>query len=462
MSPELAPPPGLVGVPGLGEDAVVDEEIRYAHSAGIAIAYQVVGAGEVDLVYVPDYVSNLVYGWEYPYWRTFYERLARSFRLILFDKRGTGLSDHGPHFAALETRMEDLRAVLDAVGSSSPVVFGAHEGCAMATLFAATYPERTRGLVLFHPRAKGEGTDDREVQQGLNELRERWGTQAWCDDLFRLGCPTLYEDEENRRWFANWLRVGASPSVAYELNRAHAETDLTDVLPAVRVPTLILYRRGRHGAEQDAFEVAARIPAVRTMRVSGEDYLEPFLSLDIADEIEHFVAGEEAPEVPERVLTTVMFTDLVSSTERASALGDRGWRDLLSEHHALVRRELARFRGEERDTAGDGFFATFDGPARAIRASQAIITGMERLGLRMRIGIHVGECEMHDGKPAGIAISIGARVAAVAQPGEILVTSTVRDLVAGAGLDFKERGEHEIKGVPGTWKLYAFTTTAST
>jgi class 3 adenylate cyclase len=198
------------------------------------------------------------------------------------------------------------------------------------------------------------------------------------------------------------------------------------------------------------------------MRVSGEDYFDPFLSLDIADEIERFVAGEEAPAVPESILTTVMFTDLVGSTERASAVGDRGWRDLLSEHHAVVRRELARFRGEERDTAGDGFFATFDGPARAIRAGQAIVTGMQRLGLDMRIGIHVGECEMHDGKPAGIAVSIGARVAAAAQPGEILVTGTVRDLVAGACLDFKARGEHELKGVPGTWKLFAITTDAST
>jgi class 3 adenylate cyclase len=427
----------------------VPGEIRYARGAGVAIAYQVVGAGEVDLVYVPDYVSNLVYGWEYPYWRAFYERLAGSFRLILFDKRGTGLSDHGAHFAALETRMEDLRAVLDAVGSSSSVVLGSHEGCAMATLYAATYPERTRALVLFHPRTKGEGTDNRAAQEELSDLRERWGTQAFADELLKWGSPTLYEDEEYRRFHANWLRVGASPAVAYALNRAYAETDLAEVLPAVRVPTLVLYRRGGFDEEQNALDVAARIPAARAMRVSGEDYFEIYLSPDVPDEIERFVAGEEAPSVPESVLTTVMFTDLVSSTERASALGDRGWRNLLSEHHALVRRELSRFRGEERDTAGDGFFATFDGPARAIRAGQAIVAGMQELGLDMRIGIHVGECEIHDGKPAGIAINIGARVAAAAQPGDILVTGTVRDLVAGAGLDFKERGEHELKGRAG-------------
>lgn len=441
---------------------VVEGEIRYARSAGVAIAYQVIGAGEVDLVYVPDYVSNLVYGWESRYWREFYERLARSFRLILFDKRGTGLSDDGAHFAALETRMEDLRSVLDAVGSSSSVILASHEGCAMATLYAATYPERTRALALFHPAAVGEGTDSREAQQGLSELRELWGTQAWCDEVLREGSPTLYANEGDRRWFANWLRVGASPSVAYALNRAYAETDLRQVLPAVRAPTLVLYRRGLFGEEEAALDVSARIPTARAMRVSGNDHFGIFLSPDIADEIERFVAGEEAPDVPESVLTTVMFTDLVSSTERLSALGDREWRDLLSEHHALVRRELARFRGEERDTAGDGFFATFDGPARAIRAGQALITGMQRLGLDLRIGIHVGECEMHDGKPAGIAINIGARVAAAAQPGEILVTGTVRDLVAGAGLDFRARGEHELKGVPGTWKLYAITTNAST
>jgi pimeloyl-ACP methyl ester carboxylesterase len=249
----------------------VTNEIRYARHGGVAIAYQVVGSSEVDLVYVADYVSNLVYGWEYPYWRDFYERLARSFRLILFDKRGTGLSDHGAHFAALETRMEDLRVVLDAAGSSSSVILGSHEGCAMATLYAATYPERTRALVLFHPRTKGEGTDDRAAQEELSELHERWGTQAYSDELLKWGSPTLYEDEEYRRFNANWLRVGASPSVAYALNRAYAETDLTEVLPAVRVPTLVLYRRGRFDEEQKALDVAARITAARAMRVSGEE-----------------------------------------------------------------------------------------------------------------------------------------------------------------------------------------------
>lgn len=219
-----------------------------------------------------------MFGWESPLYRKFYERLARSFRLILFDKRGTGLSDHGPHFAALETRMEDLRGVLDAVGSSSTVVFGSHEGCGMAALYAATYPERTRALVLFHPEAKGPGLDDPQVQQELSELREQWGVQAWCDELLKWGCPTLLKNEDDRRWFANYLRVGASPAAAYALNRALYETDLREVLSAVRVPSLVLYRRGRLGEKQQALDVAARIPAVSAMRISGDDYLEPYLS----------------------------------------------------------------------------------------------------------------------------------------------------------------------------------------
>jgi class 3 adenylate cyclase len=431
----------------------VELDIRYARSGGVAIAYQVVGDGDTDLVYVPDYVSNLVFNWESQYYRDFYERLAQSFRLILFDKRGTGLSDHGGQFAALETRMDDLRAVLDDVGSTRAVVFGAHEGGAMAALYAATYPERTRALVLFHP-GWGVAADDPEEQRSLAELRERWGTRSYCDDLLRKGCPTLYEREEDREWFANHLRVGASPAVAYSLNRAFAETDLSEVLPAVRASTLILYRRGTWG-EEPALRVASQIPGSRSAPVSGTDYFGLFLSSDIADEIERFVRGEQEAEVPESVLATLLFTDIVASTERAAELGDRAWRDLLGRHHALVRRELSRFRGEEQDTAGDGFFATFDGPARAIRCAQAVVDGMRDLGLELRAGVHTGECELHDGKIAGLAVSIAARVASAAGAGEVLVSQTVKDLVAGTGLVLDDRGERELKGVPGTWRLYA-------
>jgi pimeloyl-ACP methyl ester carboxylesterase len=404
-------------------------EIKYARNGGLAIAYQVVGEGDVDLVYVPDYVSNLVYAWEYPPWRDFYLGLARSFRLILFDKRGTGLSDHGGQFATLETRMEDLHAVLDAAGASRPVIFGAHEGSGMAVLFAASYPERTRALVLFHAVAHYEGQAESEsARQELAALREGWGVQEWCDELLMEGCPSLAGSEDNRLWFANWLRVGANPAVAYALNRVAYETDLRDVLPAVRVPTLLLYRSL---FEAETMDVASRIPSARMMRVSGNDRFGIFLSLDIADEIERFVAGEEAPSVPESVLATVMFTDIVGSTDHAARIGDRAWRDLLARHHAIVRRELSRYRGQERDTAGDGFFATFDGPARAIGAAQAIIDGVRTLGLEARIGIHVGECELHDDKIAGLAVNIGSRVASNAGANEVLVSQTVRDLVAG-------------------------------
>ena len=431
-------------------------EIKYARNGGVALAFQVVGDGDVDLVYVPDWVSNLVYGWEYPPWRDFYLRLARSFRLILFDKRGTGLSDHGGQFATLETRMEDLRAVLDAAESSNPVILSGYEGTGMAVMFAASYPERTRALVLFHAIAKGEGIESESRQQELADLREGWGVQEWCDELLRDGCPSLAGSEDHRRWFANWLRVGASPAVAYALNRAFNETDLRDVLPAVRVPTLLLYRSLY---EADTMDVASRIPNARTMRVSGSDYLEIFLSPDIVEEIERFVAGEEAPSVPESVLATVMFTDIVNSTDHAARIGDRAWRDLLARHHAIVRRELSRYRGHERDTAGDGFFATFDGPARAIGAAQAITNGVRTLGLEARIGIHVGECELHDDKIAGLAVNIGSRVAANAGASEVLVSQTVRDLVAGSGISFGDRGIHELKGIPGSWQLFAVADT---
>ncbi|MFN2470491.1 MAG: alpha/beta fold hydrolase [Gaiellaceae bacterium] len=432
----------------------MEPDIHYVRSGGVSIAYQIVGAGDTDLVYVPDYVSNLVYGWESPHWRRFYDRLAQSFRLILFDKRGTGLSDLGGHFPALETRMEDLHAVLEAVGSSSAVLFGSHDGCSMAALYAATYPERTRALVLFHPVAEDPTASDPREQARLTRMRDEWGTQAYSDEILEASCPELFEREENRLWFANWLRVGASPSVAYALNRAWFETDLRDVLPAVRIPSLVLFRR-HTDAEEPALDVARRIPTAHAAVVSGDAYWGVFLSPEIPDEIERFVAGEELPSVPDTVLATLLFTDIAGSTERAAELGDRAWRELLTRHHTLVRRELTRFRGEEKDTAGDGFFATFDGPARAIRCAQAVVGGVRELGLDLRAGVHTGECELHDEKVAGLAVSIGARVAAAAQPGEVLVSQTVKDLVAGSGLEFDDRGAHSLKGVPGEWRLYA-------
>ena len=426
-------------------------DIRYAKNGGTSIAYHIVGDGPTDLVYVPDYVSNLVFAWESPLWRSFYERLARSFRLILFDKRGTGLSDSGREFATLETRMEDLHAVLDAAGSERAVVFGSHEGGAMATLYAATYPERTIALALFQPSARG-GHWEEDASEELLELRERWGTQEYADKLLRESAPTLAASAEHREWFANWLRLGASPSVAYALNRAFFETDLTDVMPAVRVPTLVVYRSDL--VEPVALEVADLIPSARAVRVAGEDYFGVYLSPEIVDEVEAFVAGDRPLVVPNTVLTTVLFTDIVGSTERARELGDRAWRELLERHHALVRRELARFRGVERDTAGDGFFATFDGPARAIRCAEAILRSVETIGLGLRAGVHSGECELHEEKVAGIVVSAGARVAALAGPGEVLASSTVKDLVAGSGIEFEDRGEHELKGV-GAWRLYS-------
>ena len=428
-------------------------DIRYAQSSGAAIAFQVVGNADTDLVFVPDFGSNLVYGWQSPHWRDFYQRLAREFRLILFDKRGTGVSDRHGEFATLETRMEDVGAVLDAVGSSEAVILGSADGCAMAVLYAATYPERTKALALFHPNFAPPSAD--EIDDELRGLREGWGTREFQDALCQRVCPTLYaRGEEERLWFANWGRVGLSPDFAYALNRAHQETDLRPIMPAVRVPTLVLYRHDSPWAHE-FLAVAAGIEGARAVSVSGSDYWGIFLSPEIVDEIERFVAGETAPTVPDSVLATLLFTDIVGSTERAAELGDRSWRELLERHHALVRRELARFRGEEKDTAGDGFFATFDGPARAIRCAQAVIESVRGIGLEVRAGVHTGECELHEGKVAGIAVSVGARVAGSAGPGEVLVTATVRDLVAGSGIQFEGRDERELKGVPGKWSLHA-------
>jgi class 3 adenylate cyclase/pimeloyl-ACP methyl ester carboxylesterase len=433
----------------------VQPDVHYARNGDVAIAYQVVGDGDRDLVFVSDFVSNLVYFWESPYWREFYERLAQSFRLILFDKRGTGLSDRGAFFPALETRMEDMRAVLDAVGSERAVVFGSHEGGGMAALYAATYPERTDALAVFQFGPSGWGLDDPVGQQReLDRLRATWGTQYFADQLLAEICPTLLRSEADRLWFANCLRVGATPEVAYELNKAFMESDLRDVLPAIRMPALVLYR-GAMAEANGARDTAKMIPNARLVEIRGSDWWGIFLSREIVDELEAFVATLGAEAAPDRVLATILFTDLVGSTEKTATLGDQGWRELLEQHHSRIRRELARYRGVELDTAGDGFFARFEGPARAIRCAAAIQESVSELGLEVRAGVHTGECELLEGKVAGIAVSIGARVAAQAQPGEVLVSSTVKDLVAGSGIGFEDRGAHELKGIPGEWRVYA-------
>jgi class 3 adenylate cyclase len=423
-------------------------EVRYARSGDVAIAYQVVGDGPIDLVFTP-FLGNIRHAWEQPLFVKFFERLAAFSRLILFDKRGTGLSDR-PRALTLETQMDDIRAVLDAVGSERAALLGAFQGGQLTALFAATYPERTRALILHNPHASPADLP-LVPPRSPEEARERWGTRELSNEIVNAILPSRAGDADLLRWHVEYQQFGASPGAAAEFFRMLHDTDISDVLPTIRVPTLVLYPARRVDA---ALRVAALIPGAKAVELHGED-APAYADDEIPVEVERFLSGREEAPVPESVLATVLFTDIVGSTERAAALGDRAWRDLLAQHHAAVRRHLARFRGEELDTAGDGFFATFDGPARAIRCAQAVVADLGELGLDLRAGLHTGECEQHDGKLAGIAVSIGSRVAAEAEAGEVVVSRTVKDLVAGSGIEFEERGMRALKGVPGEWMLYA-------
>ncbi len=448
---------------------VVMPETQYARSGDVSIAFQVVGEGEQDIVLVPGFVSNVELSWQHPRYVALYERLLSSGRLILFDKRGTGLSDRVSGVASLEVRMDDIRAVMDAAGSERAALFGVSEGASLAVLFAATYPERTTAIVLYGSYGPvrtwtPETPWERSREVWLRRIEEaehggRWGTREFHRDGLATFAPSLADDEEFVDWWTRYSRMSASPGAAAALMRMNLEIDVRHVLPAVRVPTLVIHRTGSALFVEGARYLAAHIPGAELVELPGVDHSPIVDSDSILDPAAAFLervwAESSWDYEPDRVLATVLFTDIVDSTARAAEVGDRAWRGIVEDHHALVRAQLARHRGREIDTAGDGFFASFDGPARAIRCASAVSESVRSLGLEVRAGLHTGECELVDGKVGGIAVAIGARVAAHARPGEVLVSSTVRDLVAGSGIAFEERGAAELKGVPGEWRLFA-------
>jgi class 3 adenylate cyclase len=436
----------------------VPPETRYALSGDVSIAYQVIGNGPIDLVYVHSVVGNLEIAWEQPLVVEFYERLAAFARLITFDRRGTGLSDPVAHVPPLETRMDDLRAVMEAAGSERAALLATFETGAMACLFAATYPERVGALVLYNPTVRGTWAPDfpwaeteEESRRSIEEVRAGWGTEAYSRAWVKNAAPSRADDPEFVRWLSRAHRLGASPGAAAAVARMTMDTDVRDVLPAIRVPTLVLFHPRLSDQSRYASE---RIPEARLHELPGDDIM-LILQPTLPGEVERFVRQAWGEREPETVLTTVLFTDIVGSTEQTAELGDARWRELASRHHALVRGYLDRYRGKELDTAGDGFFATFDGPIRAIRCAVALRDAVRELGLEIRAGLHTGECEILGEKVAGLAVSIGARVAGRAAAGEVLVSSTVKDIVAGSGITFEDRGVTELKGVPGEWRLYA-------
>jgi len=432
-------------------------EIKYARSGDVNIAYEVIGDRPIDLVLVHGWVASIEGLHGSPAFDQFIQRLTSFARVIQFDKRGTGISDRGTQAATLEERMDDVRAVMDDIGSQRAAVMGISEGGVMAAIFAATYPERTSALVLYGSYAQRHSlTTEDDWLIYSEKIRRDWGSEAEARQTLAWMAPSLANDTQQIRWLQRLMRIGASPSAVIALARMINEIDIRQVLPTIRVPTLVIHRSG--DTVSDGPYLGEHIPNAKYIELPGVDHL-PWVgdAEAILNEIEEFLTGVRQPVEHNRMLATIMFTDIVGSTERAHELGDHRWLDLLNQHNALVRTELARFHGVEMDMTGDGFFATFDGPARAIRCAVAISDNVQQLGIHVRAGLHTGECELMGNKVGGIAVHIGARVMANSGANEVLVSSTVKDLVAGSGIKFEERGVHALKGVPDEWHLYAVT-----
>jgi class 3 adenylate cyclase len=441
--------------------------IRFAHSGDVQIAYDVVGDGPIDVVYVQGYVTHLDTYWELPAYRTFCERIGEFARLIRFDKRGTGMSDRVPGATTWETRMDDIRAILDDIGSERAAIIGESEGGPLGMLFAAVHPERTEALILQGAEVReraddewpwGEATPE-EFQRGIEHIREAWGQPISMRSLV----PSLADEAWASEWFGKAFRNAGTPNTIEAFQRMAYEIDVRDVAPHVRVPTLIFHATGDLVCHVENARYLARvIEGSRLIEREGEDHVPWFGDADeFIAELREFLTGERGSAVVDRVLATVLFTDIVDSTRRAVDVGDRRWRELLAEHHHLVRSALARHGGREIDMAGDGVLATFDGPARAIRCAQSIQHATRPLGLEVRAGVHTGEIELIGDDVAGITVHVGARVAASAGAQQIWVSDIVRQLTAGSGIEYRDEGSHQLKGVPGDQRLFSVAGVAS-
>lgn len=438
---------------------------HYTKSDDISIAYQVLGDGPIDLVYVPGWLSHLEYAWENPTCAHFFNRLSSFVRLIFFDKRGSGMSDRNVGFATLEQRMDDVRAVMDAVGSERAALLGVSEGGSMSALFAATYPERTIALIFHACFAKRLWSEDYPWGP-TREAREIWVdtmVREWAEDSdVGFFYPSAINNPQFRSWYGAYRRYAASPQAALTLGRLNSEIDVRAVLPAINVPTLVMHRRGdQHVKIEEGRYLAEHIPGAKFIELPGDDHGIFAGDVDqIIDEVEEFLTGTRFGSNPDRVLLTVLFTDIVDSTLKALKMGDRRWIELLERHDAILRRQLRLYRGgREVKMTGDGMLAAFDGPARAVQCASAIRDELRTLEIEVRAGVHTGECEQRADDLGGIAVHIAARIMDKASAGEILASSTVKDLVIGSGLAFAERAEETLKGVPGTWRL--FTVEAS-